>query len=145
MSEPMNEASKQSGALQSEWAKWAVRANKHSERPSGPIKTRLSVTRNRPHFNIRKNIFSGKIKQQYPRSPTDCCIVKMAKITCPTQITVAQIRMRSNSRSNENCWLSGQSKDAGLSGWLYRTNDITVRGAVKIAGIPTCTSNGYYC
>ena len=27
---------------------------------------------------------------------------------------------------------------------IYRTNDITVRGAVKIASNPTCSSNGFY-
>ena len=26
----------------------------------------------------------------------------------------------------------------------YRTNDITVRGAAKIANTPTCSPNGYY-
>ena len=26
----------------------------------------------------------------------------------------------------------------------YRTNDITVRGAVKIASTPTCSQNGFY-
>ena len=52
------------GSEQSEWAspwterpsqaslakrsKWAMRANERSERPSGPFKTRLSVTRNAP-------------------------------------------------------------------------------------------------
>ena len=34
-----------SGTLRSEWA---VRANEHSERPSGPLKTRSSLTRNAP-------------------------------------------------------------------------------------------------
>ena len=31
-----------------EWVEWAVRANKHSERPSGLFKTRLILTRNTP-------------------------------------------------------------------------------------------------
>ena len=42
----------------SEWVEWAVRANKRSEGPNGPLYTRLSVTRNAPplfpfpHFEV---------------------------------------------------------------------------------------------
>ena len=56
----MNERSE---VLRSKWAELAVRANKHGERPSGPLKTLLSVTRNAPlERNILvANSFKGSI------------------------------------------------------------------------------------
>ena len=44
---------KRSGALRSEWAEWAVRANERSERQSGPFKTRLSRVETGPKGNTR--------------------------------------------------------------------------------------------
>ena len=84
-------------------------------------------------------------------APKNCRVVP-AKLRCWKKGALQSANLKrflpSIQRRRQGCkpWKAKQvhSDSYGPSSTYYRTNDITVRGAVKIASNPTCSSNGYY-